>query len=355
MSYRDFYNILGVPRTASADELKRAYRKLAMQWHPDRNPGDEAAERHFKDVSEAYRTLGDPVRRARYDRLGPLYTEDGRPPRPDEVNEAVGAVWSNLFSWRNRPKRGDDLRFTISLTLEEVAAGVDKSLSVPRRIRCRTCDGVGADADGRDTCSPCEGTGRSRGPRLLRSACYRCGGSGWTVRVPCASCAGHGQVDELTAIRVAVPAGVATGQKLKVRGRGNEPSRAGPAGDLYVVVNVADHALFRRRGEDVLCDVPMRYADLVLGAEVEIPTLRGATTIRVPSGTPPGKVFRLSGRGLPSASRARRGDLHVQVVLEIPSELSDAERNHLADWAQGLPRDRHPRRETFAAAVQERR
>ena len=354
MTYRDYYNILGVDRAAEADQIKKAYRGLAFKYHPDRNPSPEAVGQ-FKDITEAYKTLSDPSKRARYDRLGPLYTEDGRPPRPDDMSQAVGTMWDNLFTWRNKPKPGEDLRYTISVSLEEVSRGLNKTIRVPRRVRCDDCEGAGAQPTGREVCGACGGDGRSRGPRLFRSTCYHCQGDGFTVTQACVRCDGDGLVHHDEEMVVKVPAGVATGQKLKVREKGNEPRRPGKTGHLFVLVNVADHPLFRRRGQDVIAQVPLTFPQVTLGAEVDVPTLGGVTRIRVPPGTPPGKVLRLPGRGLPRVGRTSRGDLHLEVVVEVPSGLSAGDRRALQQWADALGAHHHPFQTKFQQSLQERR
>jgi molecular chaperone DnaJ len=354
VSHRDFYNVLGVARNASQDDIKKAYRNLAMRWHPDRNPGNEEVVQRFKDITEAYRTLSDPEKRARYDRLGPLYTPDGRPPRPDEVSEVVGTMFGNLFR-RRGAQPGEDLRYTVSIALEEVASGTEKEIVVPRRVRCRTCGGDGADPDGgRETCKVCSGTGRATGPRLFRSDCYHCEGKGFVVIKPCPTCEGEGRHTIEDTLRVKVPSGVATGQKLKLKGKGDAPRGSGPEGDLYVIVSVAEHALFRRRGDDIVVDVPLTYGEAALGADVVVPTLEGTTTIRIPAGTPSGKILRLGGRGLPKLGKNARGDLHLQIVLEVPEGLGDEPRKVLEAWAAALAPDVHPRRLAFDAAVRGR-
>jgi molecular chaperone DnaJ len=353
MATRDLYNILGIDKAASADDVKRAYRVLARRWHPDKNPDDAAADARFKDITEAYRTLSDPEKRARYDKLGPLYTEDGRPPRPEDLNAVASTVWGNLFRWRSTA-RGEDLRYTLSVSLEEVVAGCDKDLTLPRQVRCRTCAGEGATPEGRAQCTVCKGSGRGTGPLLLRTDCYHCRGRGYTVEKACPDCHGDGRVGAEDPLRVKVPAGVTTGQKLKIVGKGNAPRGSGEAGDLLVIVSVAEHALFRRRGEDVMVELPLTFAELALGAEVEVPTLEGSTTIRVPAGSPAGKVLRLANRGLPRVGRAGRGDLHVQLVLEVPPALDEAQQRAIQQLFQSLPTTTHPRRATFHKQVTER-
>jgi molecular chaperone DnaJ len=350
---RDYYNVLGVSREATPDELKRAYRLLAMRWHPDRNLGDAAAEQRFKDITEAYRVLCDPELRARYDRLGPLFNENGRPPSSEDVTAVVGRMWDNL--WGRGPKdQGEDLKYTISICLEEVATGTSKEIVVPRRVRCGDCQGHGVRPEHRQPCAPCGGTGRSVGARLFRSTCYHCGGRGYVPTTPCAVCTGEGRIGFEDTLRIKIPPGVATGQKLKVSEKGNEAVRTGPSGDLYVVVNVTEHVLFRRRGEDLVADLPLTYAEVALGAEVTVPTLTGTTVIRVPAGTPHGKIFRLAGRGLPRKSSRTPGDLHLQVVVEIPVDLDDNAKARLSSWTATLAPERHPLRQAFDRAVQER-
>jgi molecular chaperone DnaJ len=350
----DFYNILGIARGATQDDVKRAYRILARRWHPDRNPADADAEIRFKDITVAYRTLSDPDRRARYDRLGPLYTEDGRPPRPEDLNQVANTVWTNLFRWRSAQK-GEDLRFTLSVSLEEVASGLDREIVVPRNVRCRTCGGEGADPDGgKETCPACKGTGRASGPRLLRSDCYHCGGRGFQIVRPCVDCHGEGRRAVDDRILVKVPAGVASGQKLRVGGKGNASRRAGEPGDLFVLISVADHPLFARRGDDAVVDLPLTFAELALGAEVTIPTLEGTTTIHIPPGSQPGKVLRLAGRGMPRLGKKTRGDLHIQLVLEVPPALDEAQIAALRQWLDALPPSAHPRRHHFDRLVKDR-
>jgi len=354
LATRDFYNILGVERDVSPEEIKRAYRVLARRYHPDRNPDNAAAEVRFKDVNEAYRTLSDPDKRARYDRLGPLYTEDGRPPRPEEINQVVGTMWNNLFR-RRASLKGEDLRYTVSVSLEDVASGTEKEIVVPRLVSCPTCSGDGADPNGgKRTCDVCKGSGRATGPRLLRSDCYHCNGRGFLVDKACPTCGSEGRSGVEDVLRVKIPAGVTTGQKLKVVAKGNAPRGTGEPGDLYVIVSVAEHPLFRRRGDDVMLDLPLTFVELALGADVIVPTLEGSTTIRIPPASPPGKVLRLGARGLPHVGRGGRGDLHIQLILEVPAGLDEVQRQQLEAWAASLPRGAHPRRAHFDVLTQQR-
>jgi len=353
MATPDYYNILGVDRRASQQDIKKAYRALARKFHPDLNSTADNAEQRFKEITAAYKTLADPDRRKRYDRLGPLYTEDGRPPSPDDINEVVGTMFTNIFRRRGK-QPGEDLRYTVSLTLEDVSTGVQKEIVVPRRVRCPTCVGDGAESAGKAVCSACDGSGRASGPRLFRTDCYHCDGQGFTITEPCASCEGEGRMRLDDHIRVKVKPGVGTGQKLKVATKGNSPRGSGPPGDLLVIVNVADHELFRRRGDDILLELPLTFTEIALGADVTVPTLEGTTAIRIPAGSPPGKVLRLAGRGLPSVSSSKRGDLHVQLVLEVPSDLDGEQLERLQALADSLTPENHPQRARFDRAVETR-
>ncbi len=352
MATRDFYNVLGIPKSASADDVKKAYRGLARRWHPDKNPGDAEAAARFKDINEAYRTLSDAEKRRRYDRLGPLYTEDGRPPKPEDVTDAVTSVFNGIFG--TGKTRGEDLRYTLSVTLEEVAKGISKEIVVPRLVRCNPCGGDGAHPEGgKEPCKACKGSGKGTG-RVFRTTCYHCSGLGFTVVKRCETCGGDGLNGIEDTLKVKVPAGVATGQKLKLAGKGNASRGRGEAGDLLVIVSVSEHPLFRRRGDDVLLELPLAFHELVLGADVDVPTLQGKAAIRIPPGSPPGKILRLGGRGLPKLGSKARGDLHVELSLEVPTGLSEAQQQALSAWASELPPATHPRRAAFDRAAEER-
>ena len=297
MSRLDYYNVLGLKRDATPDEIKKAYRHLALQYHPDRNPDDTEAARRFREATEAYETLSDAEKRLRYDRLGPLYTPSGRPPTPEEMGELLSDTLGGLFRRRKRAESGEDLRYTLSISLEECASGMVEQVEFPREIRCKRCGGGGADPDkGRRECASCDGSGRTQTRRLFRHQCARCDGLGYIVIKHCERCEATGRQGSQERLKVKVPAGVANGQKLKIAGRGNEGLRGGQSGDLYVVVQVSDHALFQRRGSDLVCELPLTFSELALGAEVVVPTLEGKTTIRVPAATMPGKLLKLSGK-----------------------------------------------------------
>ncbi len=354
MARKDYYAILGVPRNAGTDEIKRAFRAHALRWHPDRNPGDAEAEQKFREVAEAWEVLGDVEQRARFDRLGPLYTPSGRPPSPEDLEAILKDAVGNLFGVRRGEGPGEELRHGVTVTLEEAAAGCERDVTVTRTLRCRPCDGTGDAATGRTGCGACGGTGKSATRRLFRSSCAVCGGKGYVPAARCERCSGQGRHPQEETLRLRIPTGVATGQKLRVRGKGHESLAAGqPPGDLYVLVTVAEHAIFRRRGADLLCELPLLFVEAALGADVVVPTLEGTTTIRIPAGTVTGAAFRLEGRGLPSGGRGR-GDLHVKVVIDTPDRLGTDARAALNALARTLGPDCHPQRRAWDAALRER-
>ncbi len=360
MARRDYYAVLGVSRNASSEEIKRAFRTLALKYHPDRNPGDAEAERRFREVAEAWEVLGDAEQRSRFDRLGPLYTPSGRPPNPDEINELLRDALNGLFRRRRPGGAGEDIKYTLTISLEEAATGAERTLDVPRTVRCRKCDGTGDHPEGRTPCATCGGSGKSPTRRLLRTECATCDGRGYVPSKKCDKCGGEGRHPIEDKLKVKVPPGVATGQKLKLRQKGHEPpafpgTTPGPAGDLYVVVNVDDHAIFRRRGADLLCEVPVTFPEVALGADLAVPTLNGSTTIRIPSGTPSGKTFRLPGRGLPAVDGGGKGDLHVRVVVEVPASLTAEQRAAVTALGERLGAEAHPARKAWDEALRSRR
>jgi len=351
----DFYAVLGVRRNADADEVKKAYRALARQYHPDRNPDDVEAEVRFREITEAYETLREPELRARYDRLGPLYRVDGRPPTPEDLSEMVGEALGGLFR-KKKPIQGEDLRYTLRIALEEVGTGGSKVIEIRRQRRCERCHGGGADPNGGSrACAQCEGTGKAANRRIFKSTCPHCDGRGTITIKRCTDCSGVGRLEQMESLKVQIPRGVATGQKLKLKGRGNMPREEGPQGDLFVIVSVDDHPLFQRRASDLFVEVPISFQEATLGADVAVPTIDGQTTIRVPPGTEAGKVFRLAGRGLPSLQGGRKGDLHLKVQVEVPSELNDNAKTALDDFDAATGLEYHPQRQAFADLLRKRK
>lgn len=358
MPTRDYYVVLGVKRDASPDALKKAYRALAMQYHPDRQPDDEEAARRFREITEAWQVLSDPEQRARYDSLGPLFRADGKPPTPEDLNAYVAGTFASLFG-RKKKERGEDLKYTLALQLEEVATGCVRELGLRRRTRCGACEGSGAEPKGRQSCGPCKGSGRSPTRMLLRSDCPHCDGRGWLKTADCRSCEGRGILELNELLKVRVPSGVANGQKLKIKAKGDEARDGGAPGDLIVLLSVAEHPLFRRRGLDLLCEAPLLFTEAALGAELQVPTLTGVTTIRVPPGTPSGRIFKLSGRGLPEAGGKAVGDLQIKVVVEVPPALDAEARaalNQLCTASPGVfSPQHHPARAQWDDALRARR
>ena len=360
MPRRDYYAILGVKRTASPDDIKRAFRGLAKEYHPDKNPLDLDAAARFREIVEAYECLSDPTERSRYDKIGPLYRPDGKPPTTDDINNLVQDAVQTLFRRDKAERRGEDLKFQLELRLEEVGSGSERTIEIERLAECERCKGDGAEPEGgKKTCEACGGSGKSATRRLFRSDCPRCDGRGFTIVARCTQCEGKGREQHRDGIKVKVPPGVATGQKLKVRGKGNVGERGGPAGDLLVLVHVADHALFQRRGADLICDVPLLLQEAALGTELVVPTLDGTTTIRIPPGTPSGKVFRLSGRGLPklgsgSNGNAARGDLHLRTAIEVPASVDPGAKAALESLGSRLGKDAYPLRTAFDAELRKR-
>ena len=354
MARRDLYAVLGVSRGASPDEIKKAYRNLARRYHPDRNADNDEASARFREIAEAYETLSSPELRSRYDRLGPLYRPDGRPPSPEEVTDWVTDTIGGMFRKR-KPDQGEDLRYTLSIALEDVATGDEREIEVKRQCTCRTCAGIGADpTDGLTLCTHCDGSGRSGGRRLFKTQCPHCNGRGQITVRKCGKCAGAGRIESLETLKVRIPKGVATGQKLKLRAKGNDARSPGEAGDLYVIINVYEHSLFQRRGSDLLCTVPIRMPDAALGAAVDVPTLDGKTTIKVPAGAESGKVLRLAGRGLPTMKGGRNGDLHIAIEIETPISSTSAHTKALNALNKALGDEAYPKRSTFITNMKER-
>ena len=341
MTKRCYYEVLSVERSANEDELKKSFRRLAMKFHPDRCPDDPAAQEKFKEAKEAYEVLSDAQKRAMYDQHGHAAFEHGMGGRGGsgfhgDVGDIFGDIFSDIFGMggggRGRAQRGSDLRYLLELDLEEAVFGVDKQIEVPTLVACGGCKGSGS-ADGKTaTCSTCKGHGRVRmqnGIFSIQQACPHCGGSGKVVANPCRECRGEGRVHDERTLSVKIPAGVDNGDRIRLTGQGE----AGPAGtvpgDLYVEVRVREHAIFQRDGDDLHCEIPLRFGQAALGAELKVPTLEGETEIRVPAETQTGKVFRLRGKGVKSVRSGRTGDLICTAVVETPVRLTAEQRELL--------------------------
>ena len=354
VSKRDYYVILEVSRTASSDEIKQAYRALAMKYHPDRNPDDPAAEDSFKEASEAYAVLCDPDKRQQYDRYGHGAFDSGGPGfEPGDfgaVSDILEGLFGDVFSGSRRKRRsGRDLNYDLEISFIEAALGVDKKIEVNRPAACTTCDGSGAKPGTPvHKCNVCQGRAQVKYQRGLFAAarpCHACRGTGKKIPTPCEACKGTGSKMRAESMSVKIPAGVKDGAVRTVRGAG-EASTDGN-GDLHINIKVTDHTLFHRDGADILVSIPISFPQAVLGASIDIPTLDGKVLMKVPPGTQSGKVFRLRGKGIPVYGGYGKGDQLVTVVVEVPQEISRRQRKLISELAQEIGDETHPQQASF--------
>ena len=369
-SKRDYYEVLEVERGASAPDIKSAYRKAALRYHPDKNPGDKSAEDKFKEASEAYAILSDPDKRARYDQFG----HAGIGSNPFEgfggfgyqgsINDIFSEIFADIFgaprSGRSRTpgvSRGQDLRFNLEVGFEQAAFGAEVQIKVARPTRCEACSGSGAKpGTGVKTCPTCGGTGEvrfSQGFFTVAKGCSQCSGTGRVISDPCERCRGEGKIATESTLTVKVPAGVDTGTRLRLNSEGAPGEGGGPPGDLYVVIHVREHPLFQREENEIFCEVPISFTDATLGASIDVPTLEGKVKLKIPSGTQSGRVFRLKGKGVPTLGGYGRGDQHVRVVIETPTNLSKEQKRLLEQFAAASSPDSHPQGRTFWNKVKE--
>jgi molecular chaperone DnaJ len=354
MAKRDYYEILEVSRTEQADGIKKAYRKLAVKYHPDKNPNDKSAEEKFKELSEAYEVLNDPQKRALYDqhghaafdrRAGAGFGRASGFHDPADIFREVfggGGMFDEFFgggrSDPTQPQRGDDLRYDMEITFDEAAHGCEKEITVTKADRCDACHGTGAEAGSNTkTCPTCRGRGQvisSRGIFSIAQTCPTCQGAGRVIEKPCKACRGAGRRDQTSKIKLRIPAGVDSGSRLRSAGNGEGGLRGGPSGDLYVVLHVKPHDIFQRDGDDLLCEVPVNFVQAALGAEIEVPTLTGKAEIRIPAGTQPGTMFRLKGKGVKNVQGYGHGDLHVRINVEVPTHLNAAQKAKLQEFSE---------------------
>lgn len=341
MSKRDYYEILGVDPSASEEEIKRRYRRLALQYHPDRNPGDKEAEERFKEAAEAYDILRDPERRRLYDRFGHdgLREAAGGFRGFEDIFASFGDVFEDFFGIRRgRPmaEPGADLRYDLKLSFLEAAFGRVVDIDVPRSEDCPRCGATGVEPGfSPESCPTCAGTGqvtRTQGFFRISTTCPRCGGAGRLITHPCQDCQGQGRVSRVSKVQVRVPAGVDSGARLKLRGEGEPGRRGGPPGDLYVVISVEPHEIFEREGDDIFCQVEVSFAQAALGAKIKVPTLEGEETVSLPAGTQSGEILRFPGKGIPHLRGGGRGDEVVQVSVRVPKELSKRQRELLEEF-----------------------
>jgi molecular chaperone DnaJ len=365
MSKRDYYEVLGVARNASDEELKKAYRRLAMKHHPDRNPDDAGAEAAFKEVKEAYEVLSDAQKRRVYDAHGHAAFEQGTGAGGGygqaDINDIFGDIFGNIFgggAGARAPRRGADVGVVIELDLEDAVAGIEKRLEVPTMAACKPCNGTGSEDGKLETCTTCQGRGQvrfQRGIFSMQQPCPTCGGRGQKLSNPCKSCRGNGRVEEEKVLSVKIPAGVDNGDRIRLSGEGEAGPAGAPAGDLYVEIRVREHAIFQRDGDDLHCEVPIRFSQAALGDTVRVPTLGGEAEIRVPPETQTGKVFRLREKGVKSVRSRGPGDLYCRVVVETPVNLTAKQRELLEQFEETFTGDnarRHsPRSTTFIDGV----
>ncbi|MEW6586983.1 MAG: molecular chaperone DnaJ [Nitrospirota bacterium] len=342
---KDYYELLGVSRDASEVDIKKAFRQLALKYHPDRNPDNKESEEKFKEINEAYSTLIDPVKRANYDRFGTaegVGVGGGYSPFGagfGDIFEDIFGDFFGTFSGRRRPRaaKGNDLRYDLDISLMEAAFGVEKTLEIPRLDDCTDCRGTGS-APGKApiTCQNCQGTGQMRiqqGFFSISRTCEKCGGAGRVITDPCKACGGQGKVRKYRSVNVKIPAGVDAGSRLRMSHEGEKGLFGGPPGDLYIVINVEEHPFFKRDGLDIFCDVPISFPQAVLGSETDVPTLDGTAKIKIPPGTPSGRLFHLKGKGIQRLGGHGKGDQIVRVYVDVPRKLTPRQRELLEEFA----------------------
>ncbi len=351
MAKRDYYEILGVQKSASKEEIKKTYRKLAIKFHPDKNPGNKEAEDKFKEATEAYSILSEDETRSRYDQFGHAGVSQGAQGGgfqgfggdfsgfEDVFGDIFGSFFGGAFGGAGGSQRGQggqagrDLKVNLDITFEEAAFGGEKEISITRNMSCAGCSGSGAEPGSKsETCGACKGAGQVRmqqGFFTISKTCHTCGGKGQRITNPCKKCSGQGLSPVKGKISVKIPAGIEHGQRLKLRGEGEAGKDGGHSGDLYVQISVKAHPIFEREGTEIICDVPITYPLAVLGTEISVPTLDGMVTMKIPPGTTSGKVFRLKNRGVKVLGSNSRGDQHVRIIIEVPKKVSEEERNLL--------------------------
>ena len=367
---RDYYEVLGIQKGASEDEIKKAYKKLARKYHPDMNPGDKEAEEKFKEVNEANEVLSDPEKKARYDQFGfagvaPNYGAGagggayGGGFDFGDLGDIFGSFFGGGFGGQRRnpnaPQRGESIRASVSISFTEAAFGCEKSVTIERSEQCPTCKGSGcAPGTTPEICPDCHGSGTVQTRRQTpmgvfasNGPCRKCGGTGRLIHQPCSDCRGSGAVRKRRTIKVNIPAGIDHGQTISLRGQGGAGKNGGPAGDLLITVMVQPHEIFRRDGVDVFCEAPITFTQAVLGAELEIPTIDGKVKYSIPEGTQTGTVFRLKGKGIPVLNGRGRGDQYVTVVIETPRSLNKEQKEALRRFSETLGENNYEKRKSF--------
>lgn len=374
---RDYYEVLGIKKGASEDEIKSAFRKKAMEYHPDRNPGDKSAEEKFKEVNEAYGILSDPDKREKYDRFGHAGVDPnsafggggggfgGFGGFEDIFGDLFGGMFGGSggfgYTRRNSPQKGADLQKNLRITFEEAAFGVKKNIQLNKYTACSNCGGSGAEkGSSKVTCQNCGGTGEVRttqrtpfGQFTNVQTCSRCGGTGQVIEKPCSACQGTGKVRKQVTISVDIPAGVDSDSVIPIRGQGEPGLNGGPSGDLYVVISVEPHKLFKRKGPDLWLEIPITFDQAALGDEIVVPTLNEKVSYKIPEGTQPETIFRLKGKGIKNLRSSKYGDLYVKVILEVPTKLNGKQKKLIKQMGEALTGDAYSKRKGFSDTVRE--
>ncbi len=370
---RDYYEVLGVSKNATDDEIKKAYRQLAKKYHPDMNPGDKEAEEKFKEANQAYAVLSDPEKKQRYDQFGPEAAEGngfGGGFGGFDFGDIFGGgggfgdIFGDIFGGsrsarRNGPQRGDDISQRVTISFEEAAFGCKKEIKYTKVDKCSECGGTGcAEGTSPKTCTKCNGTGQVRvqqrtplGVFQSTKACDACGGKGQTIESPCKKCRGSGQNTVAKTIEVSIPAGIDHGQKIRLTGLGNAGKNGGPAGDLYVTVYVRQHPVFVRDGFNISCEIPITFPEAALGAEIRVPTLEGDVAHNIPEGTQTGAVFTLKGKGIPYVNGRGRGDIIFKVTVEVPRGMNEAQKDALRKFADACGKSNYTKKERFFSKI----
>ncbi len=376
MSKRDYYDVLGIGRDAGEQDIKKAYRKLAMKYHPDRNPDNKDAEEKFKEVNEAYEILSSPEKKRRYDQFGHAGVDGnnaggfggfggfsgfgGFDGMFGDIFDMFGGGFTSARGSRG-PQKGADLQYEITITFEEAAFGTDKEIEFYRNDTCNICDGTGAKpGTSTSVCSKCNGTGEMQtvtrtplGQMIRTSICDRCGGEGTIIETPCSKCGGKGRIKKQRKLKVKIPAGVNTGSIISMRGEGESGIKGGPRGDLYVTINVLPHKIFKRDGYDVICEMPITFVQAALGDELEVPTLEGKVKYKMPEGTQSGTVFRLRSKGIVNPRGYGKGDQYVRVIIEVPKKLSEDQKDILRKFAAESGEEIYEQKKTFLNKVKD--
>ncbi|MBI5682746.1 MAG: molecular chaperone DnaJ [Deltaproteobacteria bacterium] len=362
---RDYYEILGLDRSATDEDIKRAFRRLAHQYHPDKNHGNKESEERFKEINEAYEVLRDGDKRANYDRFGFAgaggYRDVSDAGFGVDFQDIFGDVFGGFFGAgrqkRQRGQNGSDLKYDIEITFEEAAFGTEKKIKIPRQAKCGVCSGIGAKPGTSPTaCPTCGGRGQVRfqqGFFSISKPCSACRGEGMIIKEPCIECRGSGRIRINHSLSIKIPAGVETGTKLRLSGEGEAGLHGGSHGDLYIIINVKPHPIFTRQNDDIICNVPIRFHQAALGTEIDVPSLEGKIKLKIPTGTQSGKVFRLKGKGIASLHTGRRGDMNVIINVEVPTKLTQRQKELLEEFSRIGGEDSTPMSKTFFDKVRE--